>query len=79
MSASDLRGWEANGTRVHFEWSVGGVDLRQFSHAEQRARLIAAAPELLAALREISLLPGVRVDEAPLLADAAIKRVGGAS
>lgn len=40
--------WEAEGTAVYF--GDGGIDLRRCRDAQARARLIAAAPELLAAL-----------------------------
>lgn len=42
---ADAKRWEARGTLVYF--GDGGIDLRNAPDPENRARLIATAPELL--------------------------------
>jgi len=43
--------WKAVGTRVYFPNLQGGFDIRNCPNPEANARLIAAAPELLEALK----------------------------
>jgi hypothetical protein len=46
--------WEAVGTSVYFRGLVrGGFDIRGCPNSEANARLIAAAPDLLEALKEV--------------------------
>ncbi len=46
--------WRAFETRVCFANMAGGFDIRNCPDAEANARLIAAAPELLEALKEVT-------------------------
>lgn len=48
---ADAKHWEARGSLVYF--GDGGIDLRHAPDPENRARLIAAAPDLLEALQAI--------------------------
>jgi hypothetical protein len=43
--------WTARKTLVFFAGTAGGFDLRACPHAEEKARLAAAAPDLLEALK----------------------------
>lgn len=54
MSAQHNPGpWVAVESRVYFPNRAGGFDIRACPNAEANARLIAAAPELLEALRAL--------------------------
>lgn len=57
---------------VRVEWVRG-------ENSEANARLIAAAPTMLEALKEIDALPSFRLDEAGQIARAAIARAEGRS
>lgn len=78
--------WTARGTLVFFAGNAGGFDLRNCPHAEEKARLAAAAPDLLEALELIAAQSsGIvgstsRADCMAAVASAAIlKATGGAS
>lgn len=82
---ADAKQWNARGTCVYF--GDGGIDVRGAPDAENRARLIAAAPELLEALTRLlkhakwhaaiadEVTPEARADIAR--ADAAITKATG--
>ncbi|MES2352097.1 MAG: hypothetical protein V4641_31405 [Pseudomonadota bacterium] len=55
--------WEQRGTAVFFARVAGGFDLRHCPHAEEKARLAAAAPELLAALLALTSNPHLHLED----------------
>lgn len=70
--------WKAFGTAVYFPGIRGGFDLRSCPNPEANARLIAAAPDLLDALKEVVRISDRKHDAWDAARAAIAKATGGA-
>lgn len=68
--------WTVVGDRVYFgPGASGGISLHMFKDGKERARLIAAAPKLLAMLKEIAAADDAAIEE---LRDLGVEPEGAA-